>query len=137
MRRIYLILSLFGLLSCSTRAIENFFTDLSGTYRVNAAGAVFLLRTFPQLSISNNASIVSDNSGRFSYSNSSTGLVTPLFSIEGTPRSAQSGVFVVEGQQLYFGVELENRSNLMFSSNIVFSPDEAEFFFLLPVANKQ
>ena len=137
MKRLYLTLSLFSFLSCSTRPIENFFTDLAGSYTINAAGALFLLRVFPTLGITNASTIVSDNAGRFTYTNTTTSVGTALFSVEGTPRTSRSGVFKVEGQNLYFGVGLISLSNLTFSSNLVSSPDKAEFFFLIPVANKR
>ena len=137
MKRFYLILALFVLLSCSSRPVENFFTDLAGSYSVNTSGALFLLRTFPNLGISNLDTIIADNAGRFSYTNTVTSVGTPLFSVEGSPRTSRSGVFKVEGQNLYFGVGLIGLSNLTFSSNLVSNPEKAEFFFLIPVANKR
>ncbi|MGL5722837.1 MAG: hypothetical protein ACRCY4_10610 [Brevinema sp.] len=135
MRKLYLML-VFSFLSCSTRPVENFFTDLTGSYRLNTSGALFLLRTFPGLGITNADIITADNAGRISYSNTATALVTPLFEISGSPITSRSAVFQVSGQALYFGMELVSTSNLTFSSNLVANPDQAEFFFLLPIASK-
>ena len=137
MKRFYLPLILFSFLSCSSRPLESFFSDLTGNYVINTSGALFLLRTFPALGIANSEIITSDNAGRFTHSNASTGVVTSLFSLNGDPKTSRSGVFKVEGQSLYFGVGLNNLTNLSFSSNLVSSPDKAEFFFLIPVADKR